>query len=204
MSVGTSGTITKPVANVPTRPPAVAHADSRPTTEPVSPRSRSCIRATVGVTALSTAAGGNSATSVTMKAAASPPPRSASPSPRMSGTVSIASTPPDASRTASSRRSSSRSAARPPTAAPAAIPARTVPMIVVVVSSVSPTYGASSRIPRISSTSTAPEETKTRPAATTGTLWGDQPGSTDDPWMPRRPLANGHGGEAPRGSVDSG
>ena len=82
MSVGTSGTITKPVANVPTRPPAVAHADSRPTTEPVSARSRSCIRATVGVTALSTAAGGNSATSVTVKAAASPPPRSASPSPR--------------------------------------------------------------------------------------------------------------------------
>ena len=39
MSVGTSGTITKPVANVPTRPPAVAHADSRPTTEPVSARS---------------------------------------------------------------------------------------------------------------------------------------------------------------------
>ena len=47
-------------------------------------------------------------------------------------------------------------------------------MIVVVVSSVSPTYGASRRIPRISSTSTAPEETKTRPAATTETLWGDQ------------------------------
>ena len=33
-SVGTSGTMTKPVPNVPTSAPAVAHADRRPTTAP--------------------------------------------------------------------------------------------------------------------------------------------------------------------------
>src|SRR3954468_19309435 len=48
------------------------------------------------------------------------------------------------------------------------MPASTVPMIVVVVSSVSPTYGASRRIPRISSTSTAPDARNTSPAASAG------------------------------------
>ena len=131
--------MTKPVANVPTSPPVVAQADSRPTTEPVAPRSRSWAFTTAGVTALSAVAGGSSAVRAITSAAPSPPPRSADPNTRTSGTVAMASAPPAASRTGSSSRGLTRSAARPPSAEPAAMPASTVPMIAVVVSSVSPT-----------------------------------------------------------------
>ena len=66
--------------NVPASAPAVAQADSRPNTVPLDARSRSWSRASVGVTALSTAAAGSSAAKVTTSAPASPPPRSAGPS----------------------------------------------------------------------------------------------------------------------------
>src|SRR5690349_2683419 len=69
--VGNAGTSTKPVTNVPVSAPAVDHADSRPTTDPVLARSSSCSFAVTGVTVLSTAAGRKNAAIATGNAAPS-------------------------------------------------------------------------------------------------------------------------------------
>ena len=55
--VGSAATSTNPVTNVPRIAPAVPSAESRPTTEPVSPRLRSWSLTTIGLAAESTAAG---------------------------------------------------------------------------------------------------------------------------------------------------
>jgi len=162
---GSSGTSTKPVPKVPTSAPAVAHPESTPIVVPLARRSRSCQRATVGETALSTAATGTSAANVTSSAPAVPPSRADGPSQRTTGTVSRASRPPPINKPTTKRRGLALSATHPPVAAPTAMPSSTAPMIEVVVSSVRPTYGASRRTERISSTRTAPAATKTIPAA---------------------------------------
>src|SRR5215213_11002042 len=65
------------------------------------------------------------------------------------------------------------------------MPASTTPMMVVYVSSVRPTYGASSRTPRISSTSTAPDATKTISGASPrGSTSAPQPGDRLDHQIP--------------------
>ena len=80
--------------NVPASAPAVAHADSRPTTVPLAARSPSCSLTTTGVTALSTVAGGSSANTAIASAPPCPEPSNASPQRRTSGTVASASSPP--------------------------------------------------------------------------------------------------------------
>ena len=129
---GSSGTSTKPVPNVPTSAPAVAHADSPPTIVPLVRRSRSCQWATAGDTALRTAATGTSAANVTPMAPPvppppAPPPRADGPSQRTIGTVSSASSPPPIRRPTTRRPGCVRSATRPPIAAPTEIPSRTAP-----------------------------------------------------------------------------
>ena len=118
------------MAKVPVSAPAVAHAESRPTSDPVLPRSRTSSFAAAGVTPLSTAAGGPRlrAASTSASAAAAPAP---SPSTATIGTLSIASTPPPASSAPISSDGSTWSASLPPIAAPTAIPPSATPMIAV-------------------------------------------------------------------------
>ena len=68
-------------------------------------------------------------------------------------------------REPSSRRGSTRSASQPPVQAPYAIAASAIPMTALLVCSVTPRYGPTSRRPTTSSTRTAPLERKTAAAA---------------------------------------
>ena len=135
---GITATRTKPVMNVPARAPAVPAAESPPTTAPVSSTEPSTSLATIGLTALTTAAGSRNAaaTSSTVEDAVV---STAGPSDRTIGTDSQLSTPPATIVGPIRRAGSMRSASRPPTAAPTAIPANTVPMMAVNDSSEMPT-----------------------------------------------------------------
>ena len=76
------------------------------------------------------------------------------------------------------RRGATESAARPPYSAPSAIATSAVPMTRVLVSSVSPRYGASSRSATSSTTRTAAEAPNTNAAAAQSGS-GAGPGSGD-------------------------
>ena len=119
--------------------PAVPTAEKRPTTVPVRARSASWSLTTTGVTALSTTAGRRKASAVSITISTGPPPRSEGPS--ISTMVGAArdSNPPAMSSGPSRRAGERRSAALPPSQAPSEMPASTVPMMAVKVSSVTPT-----------------------------------------------------------------
>ena len=128
---GNASTSTKPVRNVPTSAPAVAAAERRPTTPPVSATLRSCSFATIGVTVLSAAAGRKKPAAASGIAAVLPSPRRLSPNACTSGTESRLSSPPSTIAGPISRHGSWRSASAPPAQAPTAMAARTVPMMPV-------------------------------------------------------------------------
>ncbi len=100
---GNASTSTKPVRKVPTSAPAVAAAERRPTTPPVSATLCSCSFATIGVTVLSTAAGRKKPAAASGIAAVLPSPRRLSPNACTSGTESRLSSPPSTSAGPSSR-----------------------------------------------------------------------------------------------------
>jgi hypothetical protein len=111
---------------------------------------------TMGVTAASSAAGRKSASSASSTTLTACVPRRNSPAQRTSGTVIAMVTAAASSAGPISRRGSTRSAIQPPLHAPYAIAASATPMTALLVCSVTPTYGPTSRSPTISSTSTAP------------------------------------------------
>jgi hypothetical protein len=119
------------VTSVPRIAPAVAMAESRPTTLPVSRRSASWSLTTVGCTALSTAAGAKKPAKASASTEAAWPPLATVPATRTTGVTSSASAPPRTSRGPSSRLGWSRSASRPPAHEPTEIPASTTPMMAV-------------------------------------------------------------------------
>ena len=92
-------------------------------------------------------------------------PPSIEPAARTAGGVAATATPEMASSGPMSRRGGTASASRPPDQEPAAMAARAEPMTMVLVSRVSPRYGASSRRATSSTTSTAAEAPKTSAAA---------------------------------------
>jgi len=150
------------VTTVPAIDPAVAMPESRPTTVPVSSRLVSCSLVTIGVIAESSAPG---TTMVTIAAGTTRVPAPVSAPPRTSSGVSATTTPEMPSSGPRVRRGGTRSAARPPAHEPSAIAESASPMTRVLVSSVRPRYGASSRSATSSTTSTAAEDPKTRATA---------------------------------------
>ena len=127
----------------------------------------SCCLTTTGVTPLSTNAGRKNVAPDSATIALRLSLWTCSPRSFTSGPESIARMPPATSSGPSSRRGSTLSEACPKTHVPAAMPARTVPMMPVYVLSETPTYGASMRAARISSmrTAAAARKTTTAPAA---------------------------------------
>ena len=136
--VPSRATSTNPVRNVPASPPKVPAAESPPNTEPVSSRLERRSLATIGVLALSTAAGRKNATVASTTICRGSLPR-LGPIARTIGTATQTSAPPTKRDGPSSRRGSWRSARCPPTPAPVAMPARITPMMAVKVSSETPT-----------------------------------------------------------------
>ena len=139
--VANSATRTNPVANTPTSDPAVARAESRPTTRPVWSRASSCTLTTSGVAALSSADGAKNPSAARKTMADGVGGLTCGPSARMIGTAAIDAAPPRTSAPGSRRRGSARSASHPPIHVPVAMPARTTPMIPVNVSSDTPDVG---------------------------------------------------------------
>ncbi len=148
---GSSATSTNPVRKVPAREPSVPAADSDPTTAPDPSTRCSRARVTAGATIASAVTDGRVDTATSTTAAYGPDPRTG-PTSRTSGPTASTPNPPTTSAPAATRRGDTTSAHRPPNAAPAAMPARATPMTAVVVSRVSPTYGATSRVARVSTT----------------------------------------------------
>ncbi len=95
---GISGTRTKPVPKVPTRAPAVAQAESRPTMVPLARRSCSCMCDHRRRDGAEDGGGRDRGRArVIPRAASSPSPRAPGPSQRITGTVSSVSRPPPTS-----------------------------------------------------------------------------------------------------------
>ena len=105
----------------------------------------------------------------TSSTAATGPGPSNGPSSRTSGRTASTPSPPASRAPVTTRRGSNSSAQRPPSAAPAAIPASATPITAVVDSRVSPTYGATSRVARVSTTRIAAPLTSTTIRANMGT-----------------------------------
>jgi hypothetical protein len=127
------------VRKVPKMAPAVPTAEKLPTTAPVSSSERSRILTTMGVTALRAAAGRKKAPAARVTISTGPAARMEGPRRWTIGGENRASTP-AATRSGPNRTwGSTRSALRPPSHAPTEMPASTVPMIPVNVSSVIPT-----------------------------------------------------------------
>ena len=158
---GTRETSTKPVTTVPTMAPTVPMPDSRPTTVPVSSRLVSSSLVTIGVTAESSAAGTRIVSDATNDSSSG----AHSATVRTTAGVTATPTPAKPSNGARARRGSIRSAARPPLHDPMAMAPSAMPITSVLVSSVRPRYGASSRSALSSTTSTAAEAPKTRTTA---------------------------------------
>ena len=162
---GTRETRTKPVTTVPTTAPTVPMPDSRPTTVPVSAMLDRRSLVTAGVTAESRAPGTKSDSPA---ASRSIDPSADSAASRTRNGVAATVTPDTISNGPISRRAGTRSASRPPHHDPVAIAVSATPMTMVLVSSVSPRYGARSRSATSSTTRTAAEDPKTSAAAATG------------------------------------
>ena len=116
---------------------------------------------TIGVTADSRAPGITIVSPATRKSS----PGALSPVARTRNGVTATATPESASSGAIVRRGATTSAARPPYSAPSAIATSAVPMTIVLVSIVSPRYGANSRSATSSTTRTAAEAPNTSAAA---------------------------------------
>ena len=179
--LGSAASSTNPVRKVPKMAPAVPVADSPPTTAPVSARSSRVILATIGVTVLSTTAGAKKPRAARTTISTGPPPVSDGPTAATMVGASSTNSPPTTSAGPSRRTGGWRSASRPPAHAPSEIPASTVPMIPVNVSSVTPTYGARRRPARISMTSTAAAVKNTRRRAVRGDIAGSMARRTGYP-----------------------